>query len=191
MSIYFLSHGNRVKIGKSSNPESRVRSLQTGAFIKLRLLAVAEIASDAQSFEIERRLHDQFAWSRQRGEFFTLTKPLREVIAAVAAGMNINDAIAASAKECRQLENKAKRLRGCKAITPPVHENARKRRRREMTEADAYTLCTTIGRAKVLDVCEVEVKQSAQGAFIPFTPVPAEFAGKTVRVVFISTHGSS
>lgn len=190
MSIYFLSHGNRVKIGKSSNPESRVRTLQTGAFIRLRLLAVAKIESDAQSFEIERQLHEQFGWSRHRGEFFTLTKPLREVIAAVAAGMDIRDAIKASAPECKKLSRKKNRLNGCKAITPPVPENRRKRRRREEAEADAYALCTTIGRAKVLDVCEVEVKQSAQGAFIPFTAVPERFAGKTVRVVFIDVDGN-
>lgn len=135
MSVYFLSHGNSVKVGKSADPESRVRALQTGAFMKLRLLAVAVIPSDLQSFEIERQIHDQFAWSRRRGEFFSTSRPLQRLIAAVASGMDVRDALEATAKECRVLTNKAKMLQGCKAITPPVTENAHKRRKRLRSEA--------------------------------------------------------
>lgn len=137
MSVYFLGHGNLVKIGKSANPEARVRTLQTAAFMRLRLLAVAEIASEAQSYEIERQLHEQFAWSRKRGEFFRASAPLRELIAAVAAGMDVREAMARTATKCRQLANKQRRLQGCKAVTPPVAENTHKRRKRLRAEARA------------------------------------------------------
>lgn len=135
MSVYFLAQGRLVKIGKSSNPIERVKSLQTGAFLRLRLLAVAEITSDAQSYEIERRLHEQFSWSRKRGEFFAVTRPLNDLIAAVASGMSVVDAMALTANECRRLANKVGRLDGCKAITPPVVENSARRRKRLRTEA--------------------------------------------------------
>lgn len=135
MSVYFLSHGDLVKIGKSSDPGARVKALQTGAFLRVRLLAVADIASNAQSYEIERQLHEQFAWSRKRGEFFAFSRPLRELIAAVAAGVDVRDAMALCSKECRRLSNKANLLRASKRTTPPVAENARARRTRLRDES--------------------------------------------------------
>jgi hypothetical protein len=39
---------------------------------------------------------------------------------------------------------------------------------------------------KLIDVCNpVEIKNASQCAFLPFTPVPREFAGKTVRIVIV------
>lgn len=139
MSVYFLAHGNLVKIGKSADPDARVRTLQTAAFMRLRLLAVADIASEAQSYEIERRLHEQFAWSRKRGEFFRTSAPLRELIAAVAAGMDVREAMRLTADQCRQLARRQGRLQACKAVTPPVAENTHKRRKRLRAEARAMS----------------------------------------------------
>ncbi len=41
MSVYFLAHGNLVKIGKAVDPNARVRTLQTAAFMRLRAEARA------------------------------------------------------------------------------------------------------------------------------------------------------
>jgi hypothetical protein len=135
MSVYFLAHGTLVKIGKSADPDARAKALQTGAFLRVRLLAVAEIGSDAQSYDIERQLHEQFGWSRKRGEFFSMSKPLRELIAAVAAGFDVRDAMRLSAPECRRLSNAAHLLRSSKQTTPPVAVNARARRKQSRAAA--------------------------------------------------------
>lgn len=135
MNVYFMAHGNLVKIGKSSDPEGRLKTLQTGAFMRVRLLAVAKIDSEAQSYEIERQLHEQFAWSRRRGEFFSLSRPLKELIAGVSAGMDVREAMSLTSKSCRKMAANAKALRARKAVTPPVAENARKRRTRLRAEA--------------------------------------------------------
>lgn len=52
-----------IKIGKSINPEMRVKSLETGSGVPLELLHV--IDSD-----IERRLHKMFSGSREHLEWF-------------------------------------------------------------------------------------------------------------------------
>ena len=134
VSVYFAQCDRMIKIGKSRNPASRIQSLQTGSFMRVRMLAVAAIESDAASFEIERRLHEQFAWSRRRGEFFKVTPPLQKVIAAVAAGFDVRQALAETEIECRQLSAKTSRLDRCKELTPPVTENAARRRKRLRAE---------------------------------------------------------
>lgn len=137
MSVYFMSHGGLVKIGKSSDPESRLKALQTAAFMRIRLLAVADIASEARSYEVERKLHEQFAWSRKRGEYFAMTRPLRNLIAAVAAGMDVCEAMSLCAKECRRMAGRAHLLKSSKLTTPPVAENSSRRRKRLREEQRA------------------------------------------------------
>lgn len=135
MSVYFINHGSMVKIGKSSDPDSRLKTLQTGTSLRLHVLAVAEINSEAESYEIERQLHEQFAWSRKRGEFFSSSLPLRQLIAAVASGMDVRLAMKLAEKSCRKHTHGASSLRACKLITPPVAENANRRRKRLRAEA--------------------------------------------------------
>ena len=137
MSVYFLRSGGLVKIGKASDPAARVRALQTASPIRLTLLAVAPIQSDAQSYEIERRLHEMFAWSRKRGEFFDLSVPLRQLIAAVAAGVGIEQAMADCQSLCARRTKKRVALVKSKLTTPPVAENAARRRKRLRAEQRA------------------------------------------------------
>ncbi|WP_331737688.1 GIY-YIG nuclease family protein (plasmid) [Streptomyces sp. NBC_01732] len=56
-----------VKIGWSDNPERRLRDLQTGSPVLLKLLALFEGGA-----VIERELHRRFADKRRHGEWFDL-----------------------------------------------------------------------------------------------------------------------
>jgi hypothetical protein len=78
--IYFIEAvgQDRIKIGKADNPESRLRQLQTGSAVELRLLgAVADNASR------EAETHAVFSSERIQGEWFHATPRLREYIARV------------------------------------------------------------------------------------------------------------
>lgn len=108
MSVYFISNGPLIKIGKSKDPEARVRALQTGSGERLRLLAVAEIASERESTEVESSLHVMFGWCRRHGEFFSATAPLRQLIAAVAAGVPVKPAMALADKACVKRRRKSR-----------------------------------------------------------------------------------
>lgn len=134
VNVYFIAQGTLIKIGKSACPASRLKQLQTGTGVRLQLLATANVASDAAAYEVERRLHQLFAWSRRRGEFFSSSMPLRQLIAAVASGTDVHSAMALAEKSCRKRTNKSKALIGCKATTPPVLENSAKRRKRIRAE---------------------------------------------------------
>ena len=54
-----------IKVGRSSNPEARRRSLQTGCAYEIRILLVA----DGQGHR-EKKLHKEMAKHRQAGEWF-------------------------------------------------------------------------------------------------------------------------
>jgi hypothetical protein len=75
---YFISDGEAVKIGYSTDPESRLRYLQTGHPKKLVLLGVCSIP--------EPVLHEKFESLRLQGEWFRLTPELegyiRDVVSA-------------------------------------------------------------------------------------------------------------
>jgi hypothetical protein len=66
MQTYFISDGQRVKIGKSRNPPSRLAQLQTSHAAQLTLLLSIEE-------DEEKTLHQRFAAFRLRGEWFTLS----------------------------------------------------------------------------------------------------------------------
>lgn len=80
--IYFIgcAETGRVKIGFTrGNPYARLASLQTGAPTKLHMMAWMR-----GSFEDERAIHEQFAASRIRGEWFEPTEGLFEHLSMVA-----------------------------------------------------------------------------------------------------------
>ncbi|HYV34754.1 MAG TPA: GIY-YIG nuclease family protein [Gemmataceae bacterium] len=79
--IYFVEAvgQDRIKIGKADDPEARVRQLQTGSAVELRLLAVMT-AQPSQ----EAELHTAFAKERCQGEWFRATEELRGYIARFA-----------------------------------------------------------------------------------------------------------
>lgn len=70
--VYLISDGGwAYKIGWARNPEKRLAFLQTGHPEKLRIVAVID-----GSREKERELHELFAASRIRGEWFVQDREL-------------------------------------------------------------------------------------------------------------------
>ncbi len=87
--IYFISqrgHVELVKIGIANDPEKRLAEMQTGSGFRLKLLATATLASRAEAMNLERDLHHAFRSRRVRGEWFTCSAALRELIASVRDG---------------------------------------------------------------------------------------------------------
>jgi len=67
--IYLIQNLNNgfVKIGRSANPQKRLRQLQTGSGDKLTLLRTYQSTNDVV---VERRLHSMFWQSKKKGEWF-------------------------------------------------------------------------------------------------------------------------
>jgi len=66
--VYFIENveTKRIKIGKSINVISRFSSIKTSNDCEVKLLGFVEGGHD-----LEKKLHDRFAASRVRGEWFT------------------------------------------------------------------------------------------------------------------------
>lgn len=79
MSVYFITAREigRVKIGHAVNSSRRLWELQTASSCKLRLEAV--IPGGRRE---ERELHAKFSSLKVRGEWFSLTPQIEELIAA-------------------------------------------------------------------------------------------------------------
>jgi hypothetical protein len=74
MYVYFIRSGSRyVKVGKSNNPLSRMRSLQTASPTKLELLGAVRCNNEGDSFRVERELQSFFAQQlpEKEGEWFS------------------------------------------------------------------------------------------------------------------------
>lgn len=65
--LIWVEGTDKYKIGSSAYPNKRVKELQTGCPLKLRL--ICEKLSETPDFE-EKKLHDRFADFRTIGEFF-------------------------------------------------------------------------------------------------------------------------
>ena len=83
MSVYFITcrEVNAVKIGHSVEPHARLPEIQLGCPIPLKLEGIMP-----GGHEDEQRLHKWFSDDRLRGEWFTLTPMLEELIRANRAG---------------------------------------------------------------------------------------------------------
>ena len=83
--VYFigpsLAVGELVKIGTSSNPEARRRSLQTAHGRKLTIFAMVE-----GDRELEARYHSRWRARRRTGEWFLLGDPIIREIERLRAG---------------------------------------------------------------------------------------------------------
>ena len=82
-SVYFIQpvDGGRIKIGVSGNPEIRLRDLQTGSPVDLRIIALIPDAAPGT----EPALHVRFAHARAHGEWFDPTPDLLDYIAEHAS----------------------------------------------------------------------------------------------------------
>jgi len=82
--VYPSSIPGDVKIGVSSNPEQRLRTLQTGSS---KLLSMEELIGDLPkntAYSIERTLHEVFANIRKSGEWFD--NILLNILASIQRG---------------------------------------------------------------------------------------------------------
>lgn len=84
-SVYFIQaiDGGPVKIGHAASIASRLKSLQTGSPVLLRVLATIPGAGQAG----EAALHKRFVRSRSHGEWFRPTPGLMEYIARHAGSV--------------------------------------------------------------------------------------------------------
>jgi hypothetical protein len=82
--VYFIrAASGPVKIGISRCPRKRFWQIQTGSSENLTLLATVAI-DDAPT--VEARLHETFAESRIRGEWFIYTNKIAGLVDAICAG---------------------------------------------------------------------------------------------------------
>lgn len=93
MYVYFIkAFGERdlvrIKIGKAKDPEERLKTLQTGSPVKLKLIGVIKCKSSAHAYHVEKLAHDRFYKQRKRGEWFRLSLKhiggLEDLIASAA-----------------------------------------------------------------------------------------------------------
>ena len=78
--IYFIQPegGGLIKIGRADDPERRLRELQCGSPVKLRLCGFHEATCD-----MENRLHFLFGEYREHGEWFRPCPQLAEIAGAI------------------------------------------------------------------------------------------------------------
>lgn len=68
--VYVVKSGETYKIGKSKDPENRLKTLQTGASHKFEVVAMIE-TPDCDT--LEKQFHKCFIHKRTHGEWFNLT----------------------------------------------------------------------------------------------------------------------
>ena len=76
MYVYFIracGKPQRLKIGKSADPEGRLKQLQTGCPYPLRLEAKLKCRDGYHATRVERAAHEYFAADRKHGEWFKCT----------------------------------------------------------------------------------------------------------------------
>ena len=68
--LYIITDGENAKVGKSDNPEKRLKELQTGNANHLSLVLTFPVPSD-KVFSIEKQCHDELRLHfEKRGEWF-------------------------------------------------------------------------------------------------------------------------
>lgn len=72
--VYVFSAGDRFKIGRSQDPESRLRSLESGSPYDIKLEHVSEGLSRWKAVGAERAAHIILEHYRVRGEWFKADK---------------------------------------------------------------------------------------------------------------------
>ena len=96
MFVYFIkAFGEqdllRIKIGSSHDPKARLRALQVGSPVKLRLMGTIKCKSDSHAKSVERFAHNIFSKQRRKGEWFHLSikhlKQMESLIQKCAASV--------------------------------------------------------------------------------------------------------
>lgn len=79
MQVYFITAFHerslvQVKIGYSKDPDARLRDLQTGSALKLKLWGTVPCRSAEHARQVEKLAHRLFHKQRRRGEWFHLSQ---------------------------------------------------------------------------------------------------------------------
>lgn len=82
--LYFMLHGDFVKIGQSAEPYKRLLEFQTGAPEILKILAVIP-----EKGEVEKYCHKKLKHLHHRGEWFKYTKETDDLIKEIAGAIGI------------------------------------------------------------------------------------------------------
>lgn len=91
MYVYFIEAFREtplVKIGKAKNPEARLRNLQVGSPVKLKMIGQVKCKSDFHALQVEKFAHNLFYKQRRRGEWFRLSEKHREMLKRVVEKAN-------------------------------------------------------------------------------------------------------
>lgn len=68
--VYIIDNGNRIKIGKSKNPQERIRTIETQSGERIKSKWVSPCLANHSAFE--SFLHSSFAEARYIGEYFSV-----------------------------------------------------------------------------------------------------------------------
>lgn len=74
MKVYIIQVGNKkgpIKIGVAMDPDKRLKVLQIGNHLELKLIAVIPCNGRKRAFELERILHYELKGLKIRGEWFS------------------------------------------------------------------------------------------------------------------------
>lgn len=82
--VYFIRCEQFVKIGMGWSILARFANLQNASPFRLEGLAFIPCASESDALRLEQALHQRFAESRVRGEWFSDTAALRSHLASSA-----------------------------------------------------------------------------------------------------------
>jgi hypothetical protein len=89
MYLYVIFNEEHYKIGISKQPERRLKQLQTGCAVSIKLIKTYKIP-DSYARKIEKQVHRMF-WQRQlKGEWFDLTEAHLDVLDQWIKQFNIN-----------------------------------------------------------------------------------------------------
>ncbi len=81
--VYFIGMKNSIKIGKTVNLHARLKKLQTGSPVRLRVLAYIEGGAD-----LELEYHSRFAKDRVHGEWFRKSDAIMDEIKRILSSGN-------------------------------------------------------------------------------------------------------
>ena len=71
--VYLMSTGTHTKVGKSNNPHKRLKELQTGNPLPIKLIGIIECVTQTDTFRLEKSIHGRLADRSAVGEWFVMT----------------------------------------------------------------------------------------------------------------------
>ena len=74
--VYLIADDRFVKIGKANNPQKRLKELQTGNPIELKICALIPCANESKAYDLEGALHRAYRDYRLSGEWFDIKNKL-------------------------------------------------------------------------------------------------------------------